>query len=51
VPREEIIVRKNRVVENQTVAADVRRERLDVDDAGARAAGLVNDRTSSTDRR
>jgi uncharacterized protein (TIGR02271 family) len=51
VPREEIIVRKNRVVENQTVAADVRRERLEVDDAGARASGLVHDRTDATDRR
>ncbi len=50
VPREEIIVRKNAVVENQTVAADVRRERLEVDDAAARAAGLVNDR-DATDRR
>jgi uncharacterized protein (TIGR02271 family) len=42
VPREEIIVRKNTVVENQTVSADLRRERLDVDDAAARAAGLVS---------
>jgi uncharacterized protein (TIGR02271 family) len=31
VPREEIIVRKNAVVENQTVEADVRRERLVTD--------------------
>lgn len=53
VPREEIIVRKNRVTEQQTVEADVRRERLDVDDATARAAGLVNEqgRTNTTDRR
>ena len=50
VPREEIIVRKSAVVENQTVQADVRRERLDVDDAAARAAGLVNNR-DATDRR
>ncbi len=50
VPREEIIVRKSAVVENQTVQADVRRERLEVDDAAARAAGLVNNR-DATDRR
>ena len=42
VPREEIIVRKNKVTENQTVQADVRRERLVVDDADARRAGLVS---------
>ena len=53
VPREEIIVRKNRVAEQQTVEADVRRERLVVDDAQARAAGLVNEqgRGDATDRR
>jgi uncharacterized protein (TIGR02271 family) len=42
VPREEIIVRKNRVVENQTIEDTVRRERVDIDDAQARAAGLVS---------
>jgi uncharacterized protein (TIGR02271 family) len=53
VPREEIIVRKNQVTEQQTVEADVRRERLVVDDAQTRAAGLVNDqaRTDMNDRR
>jgi len=45
VPREEIIVRKNAVVENQTVQADVRRERLEVDDAAAR--GLVSGGTAA----
>jgi hypothetical protein len=42
VPREEIIVRKNRVVENQTIEDTVRRERVDIDDSQARAAGLVS---------
>jgi uncharacterized protein (TIGR02271 family) len=41
VPREEIIVRRSAVVENQTVGADVRRERLVVDNQGV-AAGLVH---------
>ena len=52
VPREEIIVRKNQVTEQQTVGADVRKERLVVDEQ-ARAAGLVTeqDRTETTDRR
>ena len=48
VPREEIIVRKNAVVENQTVQADVRRERLEVDDASARAAGLAGGTAGAT---
>jgi uncharacterized protein (TIGR02271 family) len=43
VPREEIIVRKRAVQEQQTVEADVRRERLEVDDASARAAGSLRD--------
>ena len=46
VPREEIIVRRNQVVENQTVSDTVRRERVDVDDAQARAAGLVSGSTT-----
>ena len=51
VPREEIIVRKNKVTENQTVQADVRRERLVVDDADARRAGLVSgDAAGTADR-
>jgi uncharacterized protein (TIGR02271 family) len=45
VPREEIIVRKNAVVENQTVQADLRRERLDVDDSSA--TGLAAGSTTS----
>jgi uncharacterized protein (TIGR02271 family) len=53
VPREEIIVRKNAVVENQTVAADVRSERLVVDDASARGPGVVpgDANRNTTDRR
>ena len=53
VPREEIIVRKHQVTEQQTVGADVRRERLVVDDEQARAAGLVDEqgRAETTDRR
>ena len=41
VPREEIIVRKNQVTEQQTVSDTVRRERLVVDNQGV-AAGLVH---------
>ncbi len=48
VPVEQIIVRKKQVTDQQTVEADLRRERLDVDDATARAAGLVGD-TGTTD--
>ena len=43
VPREEIIVRKHSVTERQTVEADLRRERLDIDDTEARRAGLVRE--------
>ena len=43
VPREEIIVRKNRVVENQTIEDTVRRERVDIDDSPARAADKLDD--------
>ena len=43
VPVEQIIVRKRQVTDQQTVDADVRRERLEVDDATARSAGLVSD--------
>lgn len=43
VPREEIIVRKKQVTDQQMVEADVRKERLVVDDASARAAGSVVD--------
>lgn len=43
VPVEQIIVRKKQVTDQQTVEADLRKERLDVDDATARAAGLVSD--------
>ena len=53
VPREEIIVRKQAVTEQRTVQGEVRREHLAVDDAGARASGLVhdaNDRTLGSDR-
>ena len=49
VPREEIIVRKKQVTDQQTVEADVRKERLVVDDASARAAGsLVDGGTTGT---
>ncbi len=41
VPREEVIVRKNAVVENQTVAADLRSERLVVDDSSVQGPGVV----------
>jgi uncharacterized protein (TIGR02271 family) len=34
VPTEEIIIRKTAVRENQTVEADLRRERVDVDERG-----------------
>ncbi|GJG87386.1 hypothetical protein tb265_25670 [Gemmatimonadetes bacterium T265] len=55
VPVEQIIVRKRQVADQQTVEADLRKERLEVDDATARAAGLVNDAgttaASSTTRR
>ena len=54
VPREEIIVRKNQVVEQQTVEDSVRRERLEVDDSSVQARGVVRDDTNaktSTDRR
>ncbi len=53
VPREEIIVRKNAVVENQTVAADVRSERLVVDDSAAQGSGVVHNANvnTTTDRR
>lgn len=37
VPVEEIIIRKTAVRESQTVGADLRRERVDVDDASVRA--------------
>ena len=50
VPREEIIVRKRAVQEQQTVEADLRKERLEVDDAAARAAGLVSDAGTSAAR-
>ncbi len=43
VPVEQIIIRKHAVTEQQTVAGDVRRERVEIDDASARAAGLVRD--------
>ncbi|HEY0776569.1 MAG TPA: DUF2382 domain-containing protein, partial [Gemmatirosa sp.] len=43
VPVEQIIVRKHAVTEQQTVGGEVRRERLEIDDASARAAGLVSD--------
>jgi hypothetical protein len=41
VPREEIIVRKKAVVENQTVEADLRRERLDTAGVEAQQRGLA----------
>lgn len=51
VPREEIIVRRSAVVENQTVQDTVRRERLVVDDSSVQASGLVHDNTDAGDRR
>ncbi len=47
VPVEQIIVRKTQVTDQQTVEADLRRERLEVDDASARSAGLVSDAGTS----
>jgi uncharacterized protein (TIGR02271 family) len=56
VPREEIIVRKHSVTERQTVEADLRRERLDIDDhggtpRGARARGADDRRRGPCHRR
>lgn len=51
VPTEQIIVRKQAVSENRTVEADLRKERVDVDDATVRAAGgTVRDTVGETAR-
>ena len=46
VPKEEVVLHTRTVTENQVVEEDLRRERIDVDDASARSAGR---RTASTD--
>ncbi len=48
VPREEIIVRKKQVTDQQTVEADLRKERLVVDDAAVRASGPLGTSSSGT---
>jgi uncharacterized protein (TIGR02271 family) len=48
VPREEIIVRKNQVTENQTVSADLRRERLDTSSVDQQQRTMAAGTTGAT---
>lgn len=50
VPKEELVVRKQEVVENETVEADLRKERIDVDTEGTvRDGGMRADSTLRDD--
>ncbi len=48
VPVEEVIIRKQRVVENETVKADVRKERIDTSDLGKHDGSADRDRGKSS---
>ena len=51
VPKEQVIIRKRPVTRQQTVEADVRKERIEVDDAAARTAGRPAPRSGEQENR